>query len=302
MSIRHSARFTQDGVYVERFDPPKPDGRPAILMLHGGGHTGSCWLATADGRPGWAYRLAGAGWPVLVVDWPGHGRSGAIDPDQTSGELVCQRLAGAIDLAGGPVVLLTHSMGGALGWRLAELRAGQIAAIVGVAPGPPGNIQPQGEIIREDADTLWVRQPTRTARIPRHGFSVGDKDFVENKLVGASARFPRAYLASYAASLTPTAARLLYERQNTLGTQVRVSDTTWLAGKPVLVVTGEADLDHPRAVDAEVVDWLRAQGAACDFIWLADQGISGNGHMLMMEENSDQIADLIAVWLAKTLD
>lgn len=33
------------------------------------------WLDTPDGRPGWAQRLVEAGYPVFVIDRPGHGRS-----------------------------------------------------------------------------------------------------------------------------------------------------------------------------------------------------------------------------------
>ena len=34
---------------------------------------------------------------------------------------------------------------------------------------------------------------------------------------------------------------------------------------------------------------------------LADIGIRGNGHMMMMEKNSDAIAQVIAEWLDKNL-
>jgi hypothetical protein len=38
-----------------------------------------------------------------------------------------------------------------------------------------------------------------------------------------------------------------------------------------------------------------------DFIKLADVGIKGNGHMMMMEMNSDEIARVIAAWLDKAV-
>jgi len=34
-------------------------------------------------------------------------------------------------------------------------------------------------------------------------------------------------------------------------------------------------------------------GARVDYWFLEDQGIKGNGHMMMLEENSDEIANLI---------
>ena len=43
--------------------------------------------------------------------------------------------------------------------------------------------------------------------------------------------------------------------------------------------------------------WLNANGAKADFCFLAARGIVGNGHMLMLETNSDAIARIILDWL-----
>jgi hypothetical protein len=37
------------------------------------------------------------------------------------------------------------------------------------------------------------------------------------------------------------------------------------------------------------------------FIKLAELGIHGNGHMMMLEKNSDDIAKVITDWLAKAV-
>jgi len=68
-------------------------------------------------------------------------------------------------------------------------------------------------------------------------------------------------------------------------------------GKRVLVLTGTNDLGHPRAADEAIADWLNANGAEADFIYLGDLGITGNGHMLMLERNSDAVAQLIIDWI-----
>ena len=49
------------------------------------------------------------------------------------------------------------------------------------------------------------------------------------------------------------------------------------------------------------VEYLQQAGVATTFIKLADLGIHGNGHMMMLEKNSDQVAQVIADWLAKVL-
>jgi len=40
-------------------------------------------------------------------------------------------------------------------------------------------------------------------------------------------------------------------------------------------------------------------GARAEFCWLGDRGIVGNGHMLMLEANSDQIAGIIMDWIER---
>jgi pimeloyl-ACP methyl ester carboxylesterase len=42
---------------------------------------------------------------------------------------------------------------------------------------------------------------------------------------------------------------------------------------------------------------LAAMGGKVDWVSLPDKGIKGNGHMLMMDTNSDQVAELIQKWM-----
>ena len=46
---------------------------------------------------------------------------------------------------------------------------------------------------------------------------------------------------------------------------------------------------------------LAQAGVKSTFIRLADVGIHGNGHMMMLEKNSDAIAKVMADWLDRTL-
>src|SRR5207244_11995243 len=57
---------------------------------------------------------------------------------------------------------------------------------------------------------------------------------------------------------------------------------------PVLIVTGEASYHAP--YDHCTVKYLQQAGVQPTWIKLADVGIHGNGHMLMLEKNNAQIA------------
>jgi pimeloyl-ACP methyl ester carboxylesterase len=73
---------------------------------------------------------------------------------------------------------------------------------------------------------------------------------------------------------------------------LRIGNPAALSAHPILIVTGDTDPRHPRAVDEATARYLGAE-----FVWLPERGIAGNGHMPMCEDNSDEIAVLIVVWL-----
>jgi hypothetical protein len=62
-----------------------------------------------------------------------------------------------------------------------------------------------------------------------------------------------------------------------------------------VIVTGEAS--YHAAYDHCTAAYLEQAGAHNTFIRLADQGVRGNGHMMMIEKNSNAIAAVIAQWL-----
>jgi hypothetical protein len=49
------------------------------------------------------------------------------------------------------------------------------------------------------------------------------------------------------------------------------------------------------------VAFLTQAGVKNNFVRLPQVGIHGNGHMMMLEKNSDDIAKVIYDWLDKTL-
>jgi pimeloyl-ACP methyl ester carboxylesterase len=296
--LTHSiGRVDHPPTYFEVLTPAAGSNKPPVVMIHGGAHTGACYLATPDGRAGWAHLFAAAGYQVIVPDWPGLGRSGYVDLSGASGEVVAAGLGKVLTTFGRPAIVLTHSMSGAYGWKLLERNGEHIAKLVAVAPAPPGNIQKPAEIVAETAEFVTIRLEGTTMTLARHAQQLVDRGFVEHTLIGDSALFPRDLIASYSAALNPIPARLLLERRNVGGGQLRVDDFSKFRDKPVLLLTGAEDRGHARSVDEPIADWLNAHGAKADFIYLPDLGIYGNGHMLMLERNSDAIAHLIINWI-----
>jgi hypothetical protein len=72
---------------------------------------------------------------------------------------------------------------------------------------------------------------------------------------------------------------------------------------PVRVVYGDnIPLDNRwpkmRQIGLDYAEAARAAGGKVDVVNLPEVGIKGNSHMLMMDKNNGQIADLINKWLA----
>jgi pimeloyl-ACP methyl ester carboxylesterase len=295
--MRHSSHSDPNGIYYDVLEPANETSRPPVVMVHGGGHTGLCFLATPDGRPGWAPYFVSRGYKVLVPDWPGVGRSGYVPYDQLNGEMVVERLGAIIASLGRPVILMTHSMSGPYGWKLLEQQGNNIERILAIAPGPPGNIQKPVQILSESPDNVEVQMAVKIS-INLKQPTVATTQLIENKLIGAgSTRFPRSSKAEYAKSLVTIPPRLLYERTNIANSQLRITDFANYKGKRLALVIGTNDPDHPVEMDKPIVDWLNQNGAKADFIFLGDRGIEGNGHMMMLESNNDEIADLLVSWL-----
>ncbi len=60
MSLIHETGLTAAPVpvYFETFSPTAPTGKPTVVMVHGGAHSGACYQRTAADRRGWAYPTA----------------------------------------------------------------------------------------------------------------------------------------------------------------------------------------------------------------------------------------------------
>src|ERR1700730_3471040 len=86
-------------MYVEFQIPQKLEHPYPIVMIHGGGQTGTNFTGTPDGREGWAQFFLRRGYAVYVVDQVARGRSanwgqayGAMSPPRIS--FVEQRFVG----------------------------------------------------------------------------------------------------------------------------------------------------------------------------------------------------------------
>lgn len=271
--------------YVEWFEPADP--RPvSVTFVHGGGGQGSEFLRTPDGRPGWAHVFLRAGYPVYILDRPGHGRSfwntQVLGPSlpAPSYEFLYPRF----------VEPARHAL-----WSGAERHSQW--------PDDPR----AGDRFMASQGTM----ATDLATSQRHVEAIAPELFAltgRTVLLTHSAGGPCGW-ALAAMGGKDVAAILAVEPLGEPGLehpQGRFENglcTAPFAGaadpyaRPVAIVTGEAT--WMRDSNERAAAYLSGLGYDTTHIRLKEHGITGNGHMMMSEENNEQIAEFLIGWLQK---
>ena len=316
-------------MYVEVFVPKKVNHKYPLVFFHGAGQTGTNWMGTPDGRKGWADYFIDQGYIVYIVDqpargrsayhptldgktrvfnvgttetsftstkgtwmnadkhtqWPGTGLKGdatfdtfyatqveSIASHEETQKLIQNAGAQLLDKIG-PAILVTHSQAGPFGWLIADVRPDKVKGILALEPtGPPFKDAPPGK------DIL---RPWGIASIPLT-YDPPVKDASELKI----AEYP---------SDKPT----LLVGPGTLQEQP-ARQLPNLKGIPILIVSGEASF-HGN-YDEWTSRYLTQAGVKNTYIRLEDEGIKGNGHMLMVEKNSLEIAEFLNKWIKKNIE
>jgi pimeloyl-ACP methyl ester carboxylesterase len=233
-------------------------------------------------------------WPQakLHTQWPGTGVAGdpVFDqffaqnyPSLTSfpRQQELNRDAGAALLDRiGPAILLTHSQSGTFGWLVADARPALVKAIVAMEPSGP----PVHDNVEKGAPTWFEDGPLAKP----YGLTAPPLTYDPPVANPSELKFVR--------QEKPDAPDLVRcwtqaEPARTLVNLQRI---------PVLVMQAEAS--YHAAYDHCTVAYLRQAHVSVRFIRLADVGIKGNGHMLMLEKNNLDIAAVAERWVRETVE
>jgi pimeloyl-ACP methyl ester carboxylesterase len=280
------------GMHVEWQAPPAV--RANLVLVHGGGGQALDMLSTPDGREGWATLFLRAGFAVYAVDRPGMGRSpyhqdiyGPPGAPPTYGSFVASFAGPSPD--GHPA----HTQWPGDGTRddpaLAQFLAGQEPF--------PGSLAAAHEAMRAGAAALLDRIGPSVLLTHSLGGAFG--------WLAASERRDRvqAIVAVEPAGAPFSAHPVLGDFTYGL-TAVPVSfgpgaGDAKLDGLPVAIVTAECS-PFGASCDA-TAGYLRECGADVTDLRLAEHGLHGNGHAMMLERNNAGIAALITDWIRKQL-
>ncbi|MDE1147417.1 MAG: alpha/beta hydrolase [Azospirillaceae bacterium] len=302
--VQLDGRTYQRGPMFVEWEAPEQVTQPwPVILMHGGGFQGTEWFETPDGRPGWAQRLVEAGYAVLVVDRPGHGRApfhtatlGAMGPPFSyEGGRQIYFPAGAAE---------AHTQ-----WPFApDDEAAMDEFIAGYGP-LPADLELSQTLDADRTAALLDRVGpaillTHSASGPA-GWLIADRRpglvvaIVAVEPMGPPfADIPNIGPMSWG----PAAAPLRFEPPVTDPAQVRdvapgQLRLPALAGLPILIVTAGASAFA--AASPPTADFLNAAGASAQLMHLPDHGVHGNGHGLIYERNSDAALAPVLAWLGR---
>ena len=261
-------------MYVQYFLPQNRRGKLPLLLWHGGGLTGVTYENKPDGGEGWLTMFIRKGWDVYVSDAFERGRSGWTST-----------------FKGEPMFL-------PLGDPWERFRI-----------GPPGS---------------WNADKAKRTTYPGMQFPIEAYEQFMKQGVPRWLTTDNAIIAAYTelvdkvcpcvvlvhsqsgsfgfkvAQARPDKVKALVAIEPTLGGDN--DKVALLKDMPLLMMYGDNAKEHARwsKIRQGGVDYaalLKAAGGRVEVVDLPDRGIRGNSHMLMMDRNNAQTADLIQQWL-----
>ncbi|MDP9114781.1 MAG: alpha/beta fold hydrolase, partial [Acidobacteriota bacterium] len=325
--------------YVEVWVPKRIRHPYPIIYIHGAGQTATDWQQTPDGRPGWAYFFAKQGYVQYMVDSPTRGRSpynpghdgnltirtasnleatftasakkgdfprahlhtqfpgsGLMgDPvfdafaktqvqflagggPKSQDDLTATAIIALLDTIKTPVIILSHSQGGPAGWLIADARPRQVKAIVTIEPAAP----------------------------PIHGVDTAKLAY-NNGGGGLSWGVTSSPVHYDPPVKEPSELQVVLEEKSDIPGDVvpcyvqkePARKLVNLEKIPVVYLSSEGG--YHREYDHCIPKWLNQAGVKTQYVRLEDVGLHGNGHEMMLEKNSDEIARFMSAWLDKNV-
>jgi pimeloyl-ACP methyl ester carboxylesterase len=245
-------------------------------MWHGGGLTGVSYETTPDGREGWLNMFVRKGWDVYVSDAVERGRAGWAMPEVFAGE---------------PVFSSEQTP-----W-------------VNFRFGDPGSWSPDPK----------QRRPFAGSQFPFESYDNLLKEIVPRWLTTNDA-----IMAAYLQLIDKVCpcVLLVHSQSGTFGYRAAVarpdkikalvviegtlrgdaSTAAALKNVPIVVIYGD-DIDRSpsfseqRETNTKMAGLTKAAGGSIDIVNLPDMGIKGNSHMMMMDKNNGEVANVIQDWL-----
>jgi pimeloyl-ACP methyl ester carboxylesterase len=273
-------------MYVQFRIPAESNGVP-VIMVHGANHSGVTYETTPDGREGWATYFVRNGFPVYVVDQAGRGRSGynptAINFAKAKADTSAMP---TIPIATREAAWVSYRLGPKYPEFWADSRFPQAAL--------------------DDYFSQAAPMADGTLDGPFGGQTIAGLVALLEK-IGPAVVLVHSQSGSYGLAVARARPGLVRALVSVEGDCVPMSDddlVTIFNRVPLLSVFADHTFgnkgrngDVRRDGCSGSIAKIAAKGGPAQFMLLPDLGIKGNSHMMMLENNNLQIADLIMKWI-----
>lgn len=321
-------------MYVEHLTSPYGIQQPyPLILFHGNSMTGTNWLNTPDGRPGWASYFLEQGYEIYIVDQPARGRSiwlptSGITLKTYSAEYIETHFTATSFYHLWPQAVLHTQWPGdnnatigrkgdpifdAFYASVVQFAASEVSVQTMMQKAGAALLDKIGASIllthSQSGSFGWLLADVRP-NLVKGIVAIEPKGppFREAIFTNASARawgvtdIPLTYDPAVNISfdlLTVEVPSTHENRTSCILQQEPASTLINLVNISVLIEVSEAS--YHTVYDHCTVDFLRQAGVKVDFIRLEDLNIHGNGHMQMMEKNNLEIAEVLHKWIIKNL-
>lgn len=271
--------FHTGQMYVQYIKLTNPKAKYPLLLWHGGGLTGVTWETKPDGKPGWQMFFLNAGHDVYVSDAVERGRaSWSRFPEVYTSEPVFRTKKEA--------------------WEAFRIGAdGSYATDPAQRKALPGQNFPVAafDTFAMQSVPRWVSNDAKTQAAYNQLVAKVCPCVIIVHSQGGNFGFNAALAA-------PDKVKALIAVEPS-GAPPETANLAAVKDMPQLILWGDfipqselwtklsqASLKYHKA--------LSGMGGKVDLVSLPEKGIKGNTHMLMMDTNSDQVAELVQKWMA----
>lgn len=195
---------------------------------------------------------------------------------QNQDELAVPAGVALLDKIGKPVILLTHSQGGGIGFNVADQRPNLIAGMVAIEPGGP-----QIGVV-DLAKVTYVKKNPNSWGITNMPMHYDPPVKSQSDL--------HVYLEAKS------------ERPDEVPCYMQEDPPKKLVSfEKFKVLSISAEGTYHRVYDHCIPQWINQAGGHDEFVRLEDVGIHGNMHEMFLDKNSDQVIGFIDGWIRKNV-
>jgi len=281
LKVNPNGDFEAEQMYAQYVKLASPKAKYPLLLIHGGGLTGVTWETKPDGNPGWQQFFLKAGHTVYVNDAVERGRaSWSRYPEVFKSEPFFRTKKEGWEL-------FRIGLNGSYDTDPAKRKA---------IEGTQFPINAFDQFIKQGVPRWSTNDAATQAAYDAYVQKVCPCVIIVHSQGGN--------FAIQAALNAPGKVKAIVAVETSGSPDPDKTDWSALKATPMLFVWGDNLARYPfwqgiaGRID-RVQQKLAAQGGVADRMELPQLGIKGNSHMLMMDRNSDQVAQMIQDWFTR---